>query len=131
MNDLLLFVYGSLRRDRALRHHPLLRGAAYVDRATTRGKLYRVSWHPGFQPDGSGDPVTGEVFRIPAARREEIQRALDGYEGPEFHLQSITAVLPDGTEAMVSTYEWLGLPSVATYLPEGDFGPANGHPPDA
>ena len=131
MNDLLLFVYGSLRRDRAQRHHPLLRCAEYVDRATTRGKLYRVSWHPGFRPDSSGDPVIGEVFRIPAEKREEMQRALDGYEGSDFQLQPVTAVLPDGSEQMVNTYEWLGDPSAATYLPEGDFGPANGHPADA
>lgn len=128
MNDLLLFVYGSLRRDRADRHHPLLRCAEYVDMAIARGKLYRISWHPGLKTDTSGDDVIGEVFRIPSQRRAEMQRALDGYEGRDFRLQSITATLPDGTEQLVNTYEWLGDPSRATYLPTGDFGPANGHP---
>lgn len=128
MNDLLLFVYGSLRRDRADRHHPLLRCAEYVDRATTRGRLYRVSWHPGFKTDSRGVNVVGEVFRIPGERRAEMQRALDGYEGSEFRLQVITATLPDGREQLVNTYEWLGDPAAATYLPDGDFGPANGHP---
>ncbi|MGQ0648532.1 MAG: gamma-glutamylcyclotransferase family protein [Gemmatimonadaceae bacterium] len=123
-----LFVYGSLRRDAAGRHHPLLSDAEFVDTATARGRLFRVSWHPGMVPDGSAGPTVGEVFRIPPELHEEMFRALDAYEGREFALRGVTATLASGASVAAHLYAWLGDPLTGTLLPGGDFGTPAVHP---
>lgn len=128
MADLLLFVYGSLRRDAEGRHHPLLRGAAYRGPATTRGRLYRVTWHPGLHPSADGGLVIGELFAIPSALREEMVRNLHAYEGPDFQLDPITASTTDGTAIAAATYTWLGDASNGTLLSGGEFDVPPLHP---
>ena len=77
----LLFVYGSLLT--AL-DHPMGRRpraeAALLGPATVRGRLYRVSWYPGFVPGGRDDDVVhGEVYRM--ADPTASLAWLDEYEG--------------------------------------------------
>lgn len=128
MEDLFLFVYGSLRRDGAGRHHPMLREAEFLGDATTGGRLYRVSWHPGLHPDKTAGEVTGELFRIPAAIRPDLVRALDAHEGPGFELRRVPVHLADGSTRSGYTYAWLGDASQAAHLADGDFGIPADHP---
>lgn len=132
MSDgLLLFVYGSLRRDRDGRHHDLLREATFVTAATVRGRLYRVSWHPGVVLDPAAGPVRGEVFHLPPARSAAMLAALDAYEGVTFSLTPATATGDRGETLAVSTYAWLGNPAHAEWMPGGDWGTRDGGTPNA
>ncbi len=123
-----LFVYGSLRRDREGRHHPLLHLARFVGPATVAGHLYRVSWHPGLKVGPNGSRVHGELFEFGDADREAAMAALDVYEGDDFRLVPLRARLADGQEVDAHTYEWLGDSVAATLLPDGEWGPHAGHP---
>lgn len=123
----LLFVYGSLRRDAAGRHHPLLVEAEFAGAATVRGRLYRVSWHPGLVVDPDGPPAHGELFRIPPGRHDAIFAALNTYEGPAFLLTPVEAKTGEGRLVAAVTYAWLGDTGLATLLPAGDFGVPGPH----
>ncbi len=80
MSDIatLLFVYGTLRRNRRGRLHPLLRGRArYVGPASVRGRLYDLGRYPGLLLAGN-DRVSGELYRLPDPC--SAWPALDRYE---------------------------------------------------
>lgn len=132
-----LFVYGSLRRDAAGRHHPLMRVARFVAPATVRGRLYRVSWHPGLHLDSprvSGSPVTspvqGELFEFGDDVRDAALAALTSYEGAMFRLDPVTATCDDGTTVDAFTWVWLGAAAEGTLVVDGDWGAPHSHPGD-
>ncbi len=118
---MLLFVYGSLRRDATGTHHPLLASARFAGAASVSGRLYRVSWHPGLIPDDSAGPVKGELFELMGSRE-----ALDHYEGPDFELVAATASTAAGSVA-AHVYAWRGNPAAATLVESGDWGPPGEH----
>ena len=111
----LLFVYGSLLT--AL-DHPMGRRlraeAALLGPATVRGRLYRVSWYPGFVPGGRDDDVVhGEVYRM--ADPTASLAWLDEYEGiargalsaglaDEYVREEIDARLPGGAQVRAWVY---------------------------
>jgi gamma-glutamylcyclotransferase (GGCT)/AIG2-like uncharacterized protein YtfP len=130
-----LFVYGSLRRDAAGRHHPLMRVARFVAPATVRGRLYRVSWHPGLHldsPSALGSPVAsqvrGELFEFGEDVREAALAALTAYEGTMFRLEPVAAACDDGTTVDAFTWVWLGDAAEGTLRADGDWGAPAQHP---
>lgn len=76
-----LFVYGTLRRDRAGTTHPLLVASTqFVGMAHCRGRLYRIADYPGLVPSTRPeDLVGGEVYKLDAPRA--LLPRLDEYEG--------------------------------------------------
>jgi gamma-glutamylcyclotransferase (GGCT)/AIG2-like uncharacterized protein YtfP len=76
-----LFVYGSLRRDSGHAiHRVLAEGASFVGRASVRGELYDLGWHPGAVPSADEQQrVQGEVYRLHDPAR--MLTLLDHYEG--------------------------------------------------
>lgn len=121
---MLLFVYGSLRRDTSGGHHPLLTRARFVASAEVRGRLFRVSWHPGLILDESAGPVVGELFDV--GDTTNSWTALDQYEGTEFRRVPVSA-FANAAHCQASTYEWLGDPRTATLVISGDWGPPESH----
>lgn len=75
----LLFVYGSLLtrighpKGERLRAECTLMGPASAE-----GRLYRVSWYPGFVPVPGSARVQGEIYRLAS---EQTLQWLDEYEG--------------------------------------------------
>lgn len=80
MNEQLLFVYGTLRRDTAsAMYHVLARYAEFVGDATYQGRLYTIDYYPGTVPsDDPADQVQGEVYRL--MYPELVLEQLDQYE---------------------------------------------------
>jgi gamma-glutamylcyclotransferase (GGCT)/AIG2-like uncharacterized protein YtfP len=84
-----LFVYGSLLSRIA---HPqgerLRREARLVGNARLAGRLYRVSWYPGFVPgDDAGAHVHGEIYELSDLATLDW---LDEYEGLTRGASSVT-----------------------------------------
>lgn len=76
-----LFVYGSLRKNRAGRTHPFLANRSrFIGNASIPGKLYRVRNYPGAVPDAidSRNRVSGEVYQL--LQPEKLLPILDDYE---------------------------------------------------
>jgi gamma-glutamylcyclotransferase (GGCT)/AIG2-like uncharacterized protein YtfP len=78
-----LFVYGTLRRGAPM-HALLERDVAFVAQARIRGRLYDLGAFPGLGEGGSGDFVSGELYRISAKDPARLLDALDRYEGKSF-----------------------------------------------
>lgn len=74
---MLLFVYGSLRREVRRKPHPLLRPARHLGLAQAAGHLVRAGRYPGARPD-TESCLNGELYRLHAPRRS-LHR-LDRYE---------------------------------------------------
>ncbi len=86
MNDVFLFVYGTLRRDsRSDMYYLLARHADFIGDATYQGKLYKIDYYPGVVPsEDPSDVVQGEVYRL--CDSDFVLSRLDQYEecGPGF-----------------------------------------------
>lgn len=121
----LLFVYGTLRRDRRGRLHPLLRGKArFAGTATTRGHLYDLGEYPGLTP--GNDQVSGELYHLHDARR--AWPALDRYEecdptnpDAEYVRRLITVRRPGGTELQAWCYVYNRTLRPRQRLHHGDY----------
>lgn len=111
----LLFVYGTLMRGS---RHPMAREleahAIYLDDASYRGRLYRISTYPGMVESASvEDQVFGEVFEL---RDPAFLLMLDDYEGcgpdadqpAEYRRIMHTVTLDSGAQvkAWVYIYNW-------------------------
>jgi gamma-glutamylcyclotransferase (GGCT)/AIG2-like uncharacterized protein YtfP len=75
----LVFVYGTLQRGRALHHH--LAGQLFVGAAKTQHlyRLYRIDWYPGIvehRSSGQGLAIHGEVWDVD----EPVLKVLDEVE---------------------------------------------------
>jgi gamma-glutamylcyclotransferase (GGCT)/AIG2-like uncharacterized protein YtfP len=95
MHDLILFVYGTLRRNGAAAEH--MDGATWVGPATTAPAyaLVEISWYPGLRATGV-QSVAGDLYSVPVS----LLPQLDRFEGPEYIRGQIR--LSDGATA--STY---------------------------
>lgn len=91
---MLVFVYGTLQRGRALHEH--LAGQRFVGEARTQPeyRLYRIDWYPGLveaSSSGEGLAIHGEVWDVDEAsmaildRVEEVDSGL--YERRLIRLQ--------------------------------------------
>lgn len=111
----LLFVYGTLMRGS---RHPMAREleahATYLDDASYRGRLYRISTYPGMVESAAvEDQVFGEVFEL---RDPAFLLMLDDYEGcgpdadqPAEYRRIMHAVTLDSgaqVKAWVYIYNW-------------------------
>lgn len=75
----LLFVYGTLRRNRRGRPHPLLYRARFLGRGTVAGRLYDLGRYPALVGTRTaGERVCGELYALP--QRGGDWRRLDRYE---------------------------------------------------
>jgi len=112
-----VFVYGTLRRGAS--NHFRMAGAEFVAAATARGRLYRIDWYPGFVPDGGAGPVAGEVYRV----FPELLRALDDFEGGEYHrLRLEVSCLEVGMPPLDAwIWVWAGAVCDSRLLPHGDW----------
>lgn len=101
----LLFVYGTLRPDRAPPEvAPLLAGARIVGEGSVRGRLLDLGEFPGLVPDAAAR-VRGVLLDVP----EEALPALDAYEECDaglFARRRVRVALDDGGEADCWAYEY-------------------------
>lgn len=133
-NNLMLFVYGTLRRDcPSGAHDHYLQGATLIAAAKTRGHLFLIDYYPGFYPASESQNsaqeniwVQGEVYRL----KDEAQlQQLDHYEGcasdspapQEYTRRSIDVTLATGDTLKVWTYIYPGDSSAFATIASGDF----------
>lgn len=110
MEDMLLFVYGTLRRGTG---HAMARRLAdeamWLGAATVEGRLYRVDWYPALVP--ASGLVVGDLFRL--GRCEVSLAWIDAYEGcgaddvePHEYRRAWIAVDCGGKRLRAQTYIW-------------------------
>lgn len=126
MSAVWLFVYGSLRRDGAGSHHPLLSRARFAGAATVGGVLYQVDWYPGLVPNGEGI-VRGELYELPLPDVDRMLRSLDDYEGGGFVRRKVGATLDGAAPLDAWTYTYVGPVHALERIASGDFGVAPSH----
>lgn len=136
-NNLLLFVYGTLRRDcPSGAHRQYLQGAQFIGAAKTCGHLFLIDYYPGFSPaptpsDNSQNSalaswVVGEVYLL-VSEAQLLQ--LDRYEGcasdspapQEYSRRQIHVTLATGETITPWTYIYNGDSSPFATLVSGDF----------
>jgi len=132
-NNLLLFVYGTLRRScPSGAHSQYLHGAKLLSPAKIRGLLFLIDYYPGLCINKkaneicTSDWVKGEVYSL--TNIAQLQQ-LDSYEGcasdsPYPHEYSRTLVdvtLPTGQLLKVWTYLYNGETSSLPFIASGDF----------
>ena len=122
MSAVRLFVYGSLRRDRAGASHPLLADATFLGAASVVGALYKVDWYPGLVLGNDGT-VHGELYELPMAHVDHMLTALDDYEGGGFRRRKATAQVDGVDYPNVWVYAYLGPTHALTAIATGDYGP--------
>lgn len=126
---MLLFVYGTLRRDSS---HPMARflatRAEWVGRGTVAARLYHLGRYPGIvPPERDEDRVTGDVYRLPADA-EDLLAALDRYENgesplPAFFERAVAPVrLENGQEEPAWLYWFRGPVDSRQLVCDGDYG---------
>jgi gamma-glutamylcyclotransferase (GGCT)/AIG2-like uncharacterized protein YtfP len=119
-----LFVYGSLRAavvdEARAAGHILSAHARRVGEASMQGRLYAVSWYPGFEPGRSRmERVTGDIWRI--RDRAALFEALDNYEGREYVRARRIARLASGVKISAWVYIYAADLNGAPQIPSGDF----------
>jgi gamma-glutamylcyclotransferase (GGCT)/AIG2-like uncharacterized protein YtfP len=119
-----LFVYGSLRAAIAAEARAasevLSAHAKRVGEASMQGRLYAVSWYPGFAPGHSRiERVVGDLWRI--RDRAALFPALDAYEGREYVRARRVARLASGVKISAWVYIYAAELNGAPQIPSGDF----------
>ena len=100
----LLFVYGTLKRDSRGKRHPLLRDARFVTLASMLGSLYDLGPYPGVVRDSKTRRVFGELYEIPGTIAERSLDALDWYEGRDFIRRHVVIRMRDGSRRSAWAY---------------------------
>lgn len=121
-----LFVYGTLRRNRSGRLHPLLRGRSrFVGFATTRGRLYNLGTYPALVLD-DGDRIQGEVYQLYTPR--VTLSLLDRYEGctpyaipPEYRREMLRVRLCNGSALQAWGYVYARPVHSKRRITSGDY----------
>lgn len=115
-----LFVYGTLRSGAPM--HGLIEGEArFVARARFAGRLYDLGAYPGVTDGSSRDVVHGELYELPADRRERILAVLDRYEGRSFERVVRTVHCEDGATIEAFVYLFQGKLRGGRRVRSGDF----------
>lgn len=132
-NNLLLFVYGTLRRDCPTgAHRQYLQDAKWRSPAKIRGSLFLVDYYPGLSLEEaiSGDEpshwVKGEIYQL--ENDAQLER-LDYYEGcasdspppHEYQRRLVKVSLPDEQILTVWAYIYIGDLTGLTRIASGDF----------
>lgn len=129
MNDEMLFVYGTLRRDtRSEMYRLLARYADFVAEGTFQGRLYKIDYYPGVVPsDDPNEQVHGEVYVV--RQPEIVFPKLDQYEecGPgfpdptEYVRRRETVRLQNGSACQAWVYVYNRPTNKLERIPSGDF----------
>jgi gamma-glutamylcyclotransferase (GGCT)/AIG2-like uncharacterized protein YtfP len=119
-----LFVYGSLRtaiaEEARAAGDVLSAHARRLGEASMQGRLYAVSWYPGFAPGHSRiERVIGDVWRI--RNRAALFAALDTYEGREYVRARRVARMASGVKISAWVYIYAAELNGAPKIPSGDF----------
>ncbi|HWV14181.1 MAG TPA: gamma-glutamylcyclotransferase family protein [Cellvibrio sp.] len=132
-NNLLLFVYGTLRRDCPTgAHRQYLQGAKWRWPAKIRGSLFLVDYYPGLAleeaigGDDTSHWVKGEIYQL--ENTAQLER-LDDYEGcasdsprpHEYQRRLVEVLLPDEQVLTVWAYIYIGDLTRLPRIPSGDF----------
>jgi gamma-glutamylcyclotransferase (GGCT)/AIG2-like uncharacterized protein YtfP len=110
-----VFVYGTLRRGGS--NHFRMEDADFIAAGTVRGRLYRIDWYPGLVLDAGADEITGELYRVPPA----VMNALDRYEGDSYRRVQAQVRLGDGRMLAAWVWEWLGPVDESRRITGGDW----------
>ena len=97
-------------------HPALARGARFVERGKTRGRLLDLGQYPGLVT-GVGQ-VKGEVYRIDDP---ELLPVLDQEEGYNFERSRVFATLASGRHVQVWVYRYRGPRDRAIPILDGDY----------
>lgn len=85
-----------------------------------QGRLYAVSWYPGFEPGRSrSQRVIGDVWRI--RDRAALFSALDSYEGREYTRARRVARMASGVKISAWVYIYAKALDGAPLIASGDF----------
>jgi gamma-glutamylcyclotransferase (GGCT)/AIG2-like uncharacterized protein YtfP len=119
-----LFVYGSLRSDAvrtteaAQRAFATLAAAGAPDGAASLpGKLFAVSWYPGWVPGVQGR-VQGELW---ALANPAVLTRLDRYEGPDYVRELRQVRREDGRRATAWIYRHVAPVAGVPLIRSGDY----------
>lgn len=129
----LLFVYGSLRRGKALHGELLKLAAEFLGTGAIRARLYDLGPYTGAVPSERGDEqVPGELYRLGPSG--EQLRALDAIEGcderdSQFVRQRARVVTPSGKEHEAWVYLLRSEPAGAARVVPGDRSRGRGSAP--
>jgi len=101
----LIFVYGTLKRNGSLNSH--LHGQEFVAEATTQA-LYRMyrhqdGWYPILVEDENGIEIEGEVWRV----SQDVIPVLDRVEGDEYQ-RTVIRLKPPFDEELVKAWVYDG-----------------------
>jgi gamma-glutamylcyclotransferase (GGCT)/AIG2-like uncharacterized protein YtfP len=110
-----VFVYGTLRRGGS--NHFRMEKAEFVTAGTVNGRLYQIDWYPGLVLDATADAVIGEIYQVPPAVLEELDR----FEGAEYRRLQTPVRLPDGETVSAWIWEWLGPVDESRRITSGDW----------
>ena len=125
----LLYVYGTLKRDSRGKRHPLLRDARFVTLASMLGTLYDLGPYPGVVPDSKTRRVFGELYEIPSIIAERSLDALDWYEGSDFIRRRVFVTMRDGRRRAAWAYLLRKRPpQSARHLESGRYSRRRGPP---
>jgi gamma-glutamylcyclotransferase (GGCT)/AIG2-like uncharacterized protein YtfP len=102
-NNVMIFVYGTLRSDANPSNSHLLGGTLLATQCTVRGTLYDFGQYPGIELDSAGGAVAGELWSVP---KQQLKR-LDSYEGSQYVRVPVEVRLPGRGRATAMIYEAL------------------------
>jgi gamma-glutamylcyclotransferase (GGCT)/AIG2-like uncharacterized protein YtfP len=126
---MLLFVYGTLRRDCPTgAHERYLSGARWLGKARVKGRLYQVTYYPALVIDGidTNDWVTGEIYEL---TNEDQLLALDAYEEcsypakpeDEYRREQLEVIGESGDRLYAWSYVYQRQPDSLSLISSGDF----------
>lgn len=127
-NSLLLFTYGTLRRDCSSgAHQEYLHNARFVGFAKLRARLFLVSYYPGAVLADTNEWVYGEVYQLATA--QQLAR-IDAYEecgtslapNQEYQRVSVTVTMDDNASQLtVWAYIYCRSTAQLPLISSGDF----------
>jgi len=127
--DLLMFVYGTLRKDaRGQVLSPLCRGWVFKRYGSVPGELYDFGAYPGAVPSASVDArILGELYELPDPAT--MLPLIDEYEGcgegdslpQEFERALVEVDAEDGSVARAWIYWYRLRPVVGRRVASGDY----------
>ena len=110
-----VFVYGTLRRGGS--NHFRMEQAEFLSSGTVNGRLYQIDWYPGLVLDDKAGEIIGEIYQVPPAVLEELDR----FEGAEYRRLQTQARLSDGGNVSAWVWEWLGPVDEIRLIKSGDW----------
>lgn len=126
-NQLLLFVYGTLRRGcTSGAHEEYLRNAHYIGSGRVQARLYLVRHYPALITSGDNEWVTGEIYQLPSvgalARIDDYEGCSLAYTLPhEYQRMKLRVHMDNGQPLQAWSYVYCLTHALLTPIPSGDF----------